>query len=111
MIAPRELLDTSIGQIQTLAAFLREQLAEGNHGSEFETAETRACNEILADLTVLILRLEAARPDVSGGMGLAGYVAARRRRTEENEQSSSVDGGQSGANRGLSSQWREPMIA
>ena len=63
MIAPPELLDTSIGQIRTLTAFLREQLAEGSGGSESERIETRACNEALADLTVLLRRLQAAGSD------------------------------------------------
>jgi hypothetical protein len=109
MIAARELLDTSIGQLQTLTAFLREQLGEGGHGSEFETAERRACNELLAYLPVLILRLEAARPDLSAGFGLAGYVPARMRRTEADELFANVDGGQIATNRGLAS--REPVIA
>ena len=59
MMAPPELLDISIGHIRTLTAFLREQLGEGSGGSESETAESRACNEILAYLTVVVLRLEA----------------------------------------------------
>jgi hypothetical protein len=60
MIAPQELLDTSIEQIRTLTAFLHEQLPEGGGGSESETPESRACNEALAYLTVLVLRLEAS---------------------------------------------------
>jgi len=32
MIAARELLETSIGQIRTLTAFLREQVGEGSDG-------------------------------------------------------------------------------
>jgi hypothetical protein len=69
MIAPQELLDTSIAQVRTLTVFLREQLGVRSGGSESETAESRACIEILAHLTVLILLHEAAGPDVSGGRG------------------------------------------
>jgi hypothetical protein len=60
MITPRELLDTSIAQLWTLARFLGEQLGEGREGAEPATAEIRACREILRSLSVLIPRLEAA---------------------------------------------------
>ena len=66
MITPRELLDTSIAQLRTLARFLGEQLGEGREGAEPATAETRACHEILRSLRVLILRLQAAGHE-SGG--------------------------------------------
>jgi len=69
MITPRELLDTSIAQLRTLAGFLGEQLGDGRDGAESATAETRACHEILRSLRVLILRLQAARPDTAGGCG------------------------------------------
>jgi hypothetical protein len=68
MIAARELLDMSIGQIRTLRAFLSEQLDEGE-GSESETAETRTCNEILAYLSVLLQRLEATGPHIADDQG------------------------------------------
>ena len=86
MIAPRELLDTSIAQVRTLTAFLHEQLGVRSGGSESETAESRACNEILADLTVLILRHEAAGPGLSSGLGLADRLAARMPGTEANDR-------------------------
>jgi hypothetical protein len=76
MIAPQELLDTSLGQIRTLTAFLREQLGERSDSSESETAESRACSETLAQLTLLIQRLEATGldnpqwPEVSGSHGV-----------------------------------------
>ena len=49
-ITPLELLDTSIAQLQTLVAFLDEQL----DGTEFATPETCACKEIARSLCVLI---------------------------------------------------------
>jgi hypothetical protein len=61
MITPGELLDTSIGQLQTLVAFLGEQLGDRNERPEAATAEARACGEILLSLNVLIPKLEAAR--------------------------------------------------
>ena len=60
MITPRELLDTSIAQLRTLASFLSEQLGEGGDGAQPATAETRACHEILRSLSAVI-RLQAAR--------------------------------------------------
>jgi hypothetical protein len=49
-ITPIELLDTSIAQLQTLVAFLDDQL----DGTEFATAETYACKEIARSLCSLI---------------------------------------------------------
>ena len=66
MIEPQDLLDTSIAQIQTLTAFLREQLVERGGEPESETAVSRACNEILADLTVLMLRIRRRREAEAG---------------------------------------------
>ena len=93
MIAPRELLDTSLGQMRTLTAFLREQLGEGSDAPESETAEGRACAEILAYLTGLILRLEAPFPEISGALALAGHAAARMKVSEANEPFSNFDTG------------------
>jgi len=59
-IAHSELLDTSIAQLRTLAAFLREQLGHGADRMP-ATAQARACSELLAALSALILRLQAAR--------------------------------------------------
>jgi hypothetical protein len=55
MIAPNELLDTSIGQLRTLAAFLREQLGHGA-GMPSASGQARACKELLASLSALIER-------------------------------------------------------
>ena len=54
---PRELLDTSIAQLEMLAAFLDEQLGAGSGKSKHITTETCACDEILASLRVLIRRV------------------------------------------------------
>jgi len=61
MISPAELLDTSVAQLQTLTAFLGEQLGDRNDRADSATSEARACAEILLSLSVLILKLEAAR--------------------------------------------------
>jgi hypothetical protein len=63
MITTRELLQTSIGQLQILAAFLGEQLGGCDDRSKSETAETWACHAILDQLTALILKLESAGGD------------------------------------------------
>jgi hypothetical protein len=63
MITTRELLETSIGQLQILAAFLGEQLGGRDDRSKSGTAETRACHAILDQLTALILKLESAGGD------------------------------------------------
>jgi hypothetical protein len=79
MITSRELLDTSIAQLWTLARFLGEQLGEDRDGIESDTAETRACHEIVRSLRELILSLEAAG-DVRGG---DTELPATRRRWHE----------------------------
>ena len=56
-ITPLELFDTSIAQLQTLVAFLDEQL----DGTEFATAESFACKEIARSLGVLIRTCQAER--------------------------------------------------
>jgi hypothetical protein len=59
---PRELLDTSIAQLQVLSAFLGEQLAGYADESQSSiTPETSACQEILVSLGALILKVQAAR--------------------------------------------------
>jgi hypothetical protein len=56
----RELLDTSIAQLQALSAFLGDQLGvvTARAGSG---AEIRACEEILVSLGALILKVQVAR--------------------------------------------------
>ena len=56
-ITPVELLDTSIGQLQALVAFLDDQLT----WSESTALETCACKEIARSLCSLIRAYEAAR--------------------------------------------------
>jgi hypothetical protein len=57
LITPQEVLDTSVAQLETLAAFLCEQLDESVDDRGHVTNETRACKEILGSLRVLILRV------------------------------------------------------
>ena len=57
LITPQEVLDTSVAQLETLAAFLCEQLDESIDDPTRATQETRACQEILGSLRVLILRV------------------------------------------------------
>jgi hypothetical protein len=56
-ITPLELLDTSIGQLQTLVAFLDDQLS----WTESTALEACACKEIARSLCSLIRTHEAAR--------------------------------------------------
>ena len=56
-ITPVELLDTSIAQLQTLVAFLDDQL----DWTEFASAETCACKEIARSLCGLIRTAQAVR--------------------------------------------------
>jgi hypothetical protein len=63
---PSELLDTSIAQLRTLAAFLREQLGQGMEGMTSCSAQVAACREALGALSVLIVRLQAAREPLAG---------------------------------------------
>jgi hypothetical protein len=72
MITPGELLDTSIAQLETLVAFLGDQLGDRNYWPEPATAEARACEEILLSLNVLIPKLEAARHMTPAGRSIAG---------------------------------------
>ena len=57
---PRELLDTSIAQLQMLAAFLGDQLVDSAVESKASgTPETLACREILVSLGALIVKAQA----------------------------------------------------
>jgi hypothetical protein len=59
---PRELLETSIAQLQMLTAFLGDQLgARADEAARSATPEMRACHEILVSLGALILKLQTAR--------------------------------------------------
>ena len=55
-ITPRELLDTSIAQLQMLVAFLSDQLGAtgGSPQVQAEALEVRACKEVLLSLSALI---------------------------------------------------------
>jgi hypothetical protein len=58
MITRRELLETSIAQLRTLANFLSDQLRETADRSA--ASETRACKEILRAVDTLIQTHESA---------------------------------------------------
>ena len=59
---PRELLDTSIAQLETLRVFLGEQLVSRTDGSESDaTSDVIACQEILISVGALIVRIQTAR--------------------------------------------------
>ena len=65
---PRELLDTSIAQLQMLAAFLSDQLGESaDESASSAAAEIRACEEIVVSLGALIVKVRTARRGRSGG--------------------------------------------
>lgn len=65
---PRELLDTSIAQLELLRAFLGEQLGARTDKSESAaTSDVIACQEILISLGALILSVQAACAE-SGGL-------------------------------------------
>lgn len=74
----RILLDTSIAQLRTLAAFLAEEMGEYRHKSEAANLEARACKEILLTISVLIPKLQAARyvvVDDSSGSSMGRCVS------------------------------------
>ena len=71
-ITPRLLLDTSIAQLQTLAAFLAEEMGEYRQMAIVATPEARACKEILLTISVLIPKLQAARYVVADNGARAG---------------------------------------
>ena len=71
MIAtPRELLDTSIAQLQMLTAFLGDQLADSAVESRSrDTPEIVACREILVSLGALITKVQATSRLTSARVG------------------------------------------
>jgi len=76
-ITPLELFDTSIAQLQTLVAFLTEQLEH----KEFVTVETCACEEIARSLCRLIRAHQADRiANVSSGLRSRAITDHRGRR-------------------------------
>lgn len=74
---PREMLDIPVAQLETLAAFLGEQLGEGSDGPRHGTTETRACIEILRSL-----RLQAARPEIAESQSIGQTDGCWRDRVE-----------------------------
>jgi hypothetical protein len=75
-ITHRELLDTSIAQLETLVAFLRDQLGEtgGSPQVRSDALEVRACGEVLLSLSALIRKVQVARwpsgPEACPVMGI-----------------------------------------
>ena len=59
--APRVLLDTSIANLRTLAAFFADELGSCGRTSTDQSPEARACQEALLTISVLIPKLQAAR--------------------------------------------------
>jgi hypothetical protein len=59
--APRVLLDTSIANLHTLAAFFADELVNCGRASAVPSPEARACQEALLTISVLIPKLQAAR--------------------------------------------------
>jgi hypothetical protein len=66
LITPQEMLATSVAQLETLAAFLSEQLAESIDTPGHGPAEVDLCNEILGCLTVLIHRVRTRQRHAAG---------------------------------------------
>jgi hypothetical protein len=59
--APKVLLDTSIANLRRLAAFFADELGNCGQASPVPSPETRACQEALLTISVLIPKLQAAR--------------------------------------------------
>jgi hypothetical protein len=71
--APQVLLDTSIANLRTLAAFFADELGNCGRPSMVPSPEARACQEALLTISVLIPKLQAARYVVAD----AAVAAAR----------------------------------
>jgi hypothetical protein len=54
-------LERSIGELQTLAANLAEDLGSGCDRAQQATLEARICKELLLSISVLLPKLQAAR--------------------------------------------------
>jgi hypothetical protein len=59
--ASRVLLDTSIANLHTLAAFFADELVNCGRNRKVPSPEARACREALLTISVLIPKLQAAR--------------------------------------------------
>jgi hypothetical protein len=82
MITRGDLLDTSIAQLETLAAFLGDQLGYSSDRLEPATSEARACQDTLLSLSVLIVRLQAARHTTPGSQMIAEHEGCEVSQTE-----------------------------
>lgn len=56
LISPQELLDTSLGQLRILPAFLNDHLPTDDQRAGSVALETRVCEEIVRSLDELIAR-------------------------------------------------------
>jgi hypothetical protein len=74
--APRVLLDTSIANLRTLAAFFADELGNCGPKRQIPTPEARACREALLTISVLIPKLQAARYVVGDGAERPPHCAA-----------------------------------
>ena len=70
--APKVLLDTSIANLRRLAAFFADELGNCGQASPVPSPETRACQEALLTISVLIPKLQAARYVVADDSAAAG---------------------------------------
>jgi hypothetical protein len=59
--APRVLLDTSIANLRTLAAFFADELVNCGQNRKIPSPQARTCREALLTISVLIPKLQAAR--------------------------------------------------
>jgi hypothetical protein len=59
--APKMLLDTSIANLHTLAAYFADELGNCGQTATVPSPEARACQEALMTISVLIPKLQAAR--------------------------------------------------
>jgi len=74
--APRMLLDTSIANLRTLAAFFADELGNCGPSRQIPSPEARACREALLTISVLIPKLQAARYVVADAAGPPPRYAA-----------------------------------
>ena len=67
MTEPALLLDVSIAQLKSLAAFFADEIGRSAQSLEVSSLEVRACREALLSISVLIPKLQAARYVVADG--------------------------------------------
>jgi hypothetical protein len=60
-VEPTELLDNSIAQLQSLAAFFADEIGSCEPRAVAANPETRICKEALLTISVLLPKLQVAR--------------------------------------------------